>query len=343
MRIAIVNHIEASRRLLRNAVEGHPGWRVVWQTGQAQEAVDLCARDIPDLILMDLLLPGGDGVEAIRDIMRATPCAILVLTASVEESASRVFQALSAGALDAVDTPADASAAALKAFIRKVRTINKLIRPRPHNAQERIPAAASEAGIPMLVAVGASTGGPAALQAMLGQLPADFPGAVVIAQHLDEEFAGGLARWLGENCPLPVAVIKGGERPTAGLVLLAGTNDHLVIQEDGTLAYTAEPQAQPFRPSVDEFFASAALHWPGRILGVLLTGMGQDGARGLLALRRLGHYTLAQDRGSAIVYGMPGAAARFGAAHAQLNPMEIGLELIRLAGLPDIGRRAIKR
>lgn len=197
----------------------------------------------------------------------------------------------------------------------------------------KAPAATSD--LPTLVAIGASAGGPAALSRLLEQLPVGFPAAVIIVQHLNKEYADGMAAWLSSFSRLPVTVAKPGERPKAGSVLLAGTNDHLVLQEDGTLAYTAEPIEQPYRPSVDEFFASVALNWAGPIVGVILTGMGQDGARGLLALRRLGHLTLAQDLESSIVYGMPGTAVRFGAAMAQLNPADIGKELVRILSAPQ--------
>ena len=330
MRIAIVNDLQTIRAFLHHAIQGQPGWQLAWEAHDGEEAVRFCAQDTPDLILMDMIMPGKNGVDATREIMAATPCAILVVTAGIDKNVSLVFEALAAGALDAVDSPMDLSAAGQSGLIAKIQTIAKLINrtQRLRQAVRETPAVAS--GLPTLVAIGASTGGPAALRALLGQLPAEFPAAVVIVQHLDEEFAGGMAEWLSSVSLLPVRVVKAGERPEAGRVLLAGTNDHLVLQEDGTLAYTAEPINQPYRPSVDEFFASVALNWTGPIVGVLLTGMGQDGARGLLALRRLGHRTLAQDQESSIVYGMPGAAARFGAAMAQMNPAEIGKELVRI-------------
>jgi two-component system response regulator WspF len=172
-----------------------------------------------------------------------------------------------------------------------------------------------------LVAIGASAGGPAALTAVLSGLPKGFPAAVVIVQHVDAQFAQGMADWLSRNSALPVRVAKEGDRPTAGTVLLAGTNDHLRFTSSDRVGYTAEPRQQAYRPSVDVFFASVGVHWAGEAVGVLLTGMGRDGAQGLKTLRDKGHYTIAQDQATSTVYGMPKAAASLGAA-VDILPLE---------------------
>jgi two-component system response regulator WspF len=172
-----------------------------------------------------------------------------------------------------------------------------------------------------LVAIGASAGGPAALTAVLSGLPKNFPAAVVIVQHVDERFALGLADWLSRDSALPVRVAKEGDRPTTGVVLLAGTNDHLRFISSERIGYTSEPREQAYRPSVDVFFASVGAHWPGEAVGVVLTGMGRDGAKGLKTLRDKGHYTIAQDQATSTVYGMPKAAASLGAA-VDILPLE---------------------
>jgi chemotaxis response regulator CheB len=327
--------MKSTRTVLCQVVRGHPGWQVAWEAHDGSEAVRLCTQDTPELILMDLIMQDKNGVDTTREIMATTPCAILVVTAGVDKNASLVFEALAAGALDAVDLPMGLTEVGQRGLIAKIQTIAMLIgrTGRYRKSMSKAPIATS--GLPTLVAIGASAGGPAALCRLLEQLPVGFPAAVVIVQHLDKDYADGMAAWLSSVSRLPVTVAKPGERPKVGSVLLAGTNDHLVLQEDGTLAYTKEPTEQPYRPSVDEFFASVALNWAGPIVGVILTGMGHDGARGLLALRRLGHLTFAQDRGSSIVYGMPGTAVRFGAAMAQMNPADIGKELIRIISDPQ--------
>jgi chemotaxis response regulator CheB len=159
------------------------------------------------------------------------------------------------------------------------------------------------------------------LTAVLSGLPKNFPAAVVIVQHVDQRFASGLADWLSRDSAMPVRVAREGDRLAAGSVLLAGTNDHLRFISSERIGYTPEPQEQSYRPSVDVFFFSVAEHWPGEAVGVLLTGMGRDGAQGLKTLRDKGHYTIAQDQATSTVYGMPKAAASLGAA-VDILPLE---------------------
>ena len=181
-----------------------------------------------------------------------------------------------------------------------------------------------------LVAIGASAGGPAALATLLSGIPKDFPAAIVIVQHVDEHFAVGMAEWLSRSSKLPVRVIMEDDRPAPGTVLLAGTNDHLRFKAADRLGYTPEPHDHSYRPSVNVFFDSVARLWPYRVAGVLLTGMGTDGAQGLKALRNRGHYTIAQDKASCAVYGMPKAAAALGAA-VEILPLErIASKLVSL-------------
>jgi chemotaxis response regulator CheB len=166
----------------------------------------------------------------------------------------------------------------------------------------------------ILVGIGASAGGPAALAVVFGGLPKDFSAAVVVVQHVDKRFAAGMAEWLARDSALPVRLAREGDRPAPGTILLAGTEDHLILTGSCRLGYVREPRDYAYRPSVDVFFQSVSKSWRGRAIGVLLTGMGRDGAIGLKALRAKGHYTLAQDRKSSAVYGMPKAAAELQAA-----------------------------
>jgi two-component system response regulator WspF len=167
---------------------------------------------------------------------------------------------------------------------------------------------------PPLVVIGASAGGPGALAELLKGLPAGFSAAIVIVQHLDERFIEGLAHWLAEQSGRPVRLAREGERPEVGVALLAGSGEHLTIRADGRLGYVSEPRDHAYRPSVDVFFQSACDNWPAKVAGVLLTGMGADGAAGLKALRLKGGLTIAQDQATSAVYGMPKAAAAAGAA-----------------------------
>ncbi len=325
MKIGIVNDSPIALEALRRVLALRPNHAVIWAARDGAQAVSLCERETPDLVLMDLIMPGTDGVEATRQIMAATPCAILVVTASVGAHAARVFDAMGYGAIDAVDTPVLGRgdlAESAAAFLHKIDTLLVLLgTPRFIPKSENFSDTGTFTRRERLVAIGASAGGPAALTAVLSGLPKTFPAAVVVVQHVDERFALGLADWLSRDCALPVRVAKEGDRPAAGTVLLAGTNDHLRFISAERIGYTPEPLDQSYRPSVDVFFTSVGAHWPGEVVGVLLTGMGRDGAKGLKTLRDKGHYTIAQDQATSTVYGMPKAAASLGAA-VDILPLE---------------------
>lgn len=334
MRIAIVNDMPMAVEALRRSVAGRPDWTVAWTARDGAEAVAKCAADTPDIILMDLIMPVMNGAEATRRIMRETPCAILVVTATVDGNMSLVFEAMGHGALDAVNTPvlgAGGKPDGAAELQKKIGTISKLVGPGkqpPLAAAKAGCAAAEDGGLPRLIAIGASTGGPAALMSIIRALPAGFPAAIVIIQHVDASFSADLAGWLGAQSPMPVRVAGDGCRPEPGLVWLAGTNDHLVMTPEKTLAYCAEPKENFYRPSVNVFFQSLAANWPARGTAVILTGMGRDGADGLLGLRKAGWLTIAQDKKTSVVFGMPKAAAECGAARKILPLEDIASELI---------------
>jgi two-component system response regulator WspF len=324
VRIAIVNDVRAAGEALRRVVAGLPGHEVAWIAGDGVEAVALAKRDRPDLILMDLLMPHLDGAQATRQIMAAAPCAILIVTATVSGNISLVYEAMGYGALDAVDTPAlgpDGALAGGSPLARKIDLIAKLLGPAADTRRPRPTAAAPTGAAPRLLVIGASTGGPKAVADLVRHLPRDGNLATVVVQHVDVAFAAGLARWLAEQTGHLVDVVVPGRRPVAGTVLLAGTNDHLVLTAAGSLDYRSEPRDIFFRPSVDVFFESIADHWPAPGVAVLLTGMGRDGARGMNRLRSRGWHTIAQDEATSVVWSMPKAAIDLGAAAAVL-PVE---------------------
>jgi len=192
---------------------------------------------------------------------------------------------------------------------------------------------------PPLVAVGASAGGPTALSTLLKGLQPGFAGAVVMVQHLDDRFVAGLAEWLSQQSPLPLRLAQEGEMLRPGTAYLANGGGHLVLRSNARLGYVAEPADHPYRPSIDVFFESVSEHWRGQAAGVLLTGMGADGAKGLKALRSKDRLTIAQDRATSAVYGMPKAAAAAGAA-CEILPLEcIAARLTRAFPLRSIGAR----
>ncbi len=319
MRIAIVNDIGMVTEGLRRIIVEARGHEVAWMARDGAEGVEKCAKEVPDLILMDLVMPVMDGVEATRRIMQETPCPILIVTSSVEANAHMVFAALGAGALDAISTPTLLSKEGMEgreALLAKIVTIDKLTR-RGRN-REDVPTYLRNRDAPtpsgLLLAIGSSSGGPAALAELLRALPANFPAAVVIIQHVDQQFSAELAKWLGQQTSLTVDIARRGEWPQTGKVLVAATNDHLIISPGGKLDYTPVPRDFVYRPSVDVFFESVERNWSKNVIAVLLTGMGRDGSEGMLRLRNAGIHTIAQDQQSCAVYGMPKAAADLNAA-----------------------------
>jgi two-component system, chemotaxis family, response regulator WspF len=322
VRIGIVNERVRETDVLRSAVARTPEHQVVWIAKTGAEAVKQCARETPDLVLMDLFMAGMDGVEATRRIMASTPCAILIVTGSVHAGAARVFEAMGHGALDAVDMPGSQLLDSGAPLLEKISVISRLLGEK--DAARSAPAPSHDAS-PVrqhrLVVIGASAGGPAALAVVLRGIPKEFPAAIVVIQHVDAQFAVGMADWLGRQCVLPVMVAREGERTAVGCVLLAGTSDHLAMKSADRVGYTEEPRQYAYRPSVDVFFQSVSRQWRGDLVGVLLTGMGNDGALGLKALRDRGHHTIAQDQATSAVYGMPKAAAALNAA-VDILPME---------------------
>lgn len=299
--------------VLRRAVVKIPNYKLAWVAYDGAEAVSKCAADTPDLILMDVLMPSMDGVEATRHIMRQSPCAIVMVTASVNRYAAKIFEAMGYGALDAINTPILGD----DGLLNKIATIARLIGKSSH--RRSLPVHHSKS-LPPLIVIGASTGGPQALTSILSQFPQDFPAAVIVVQHIDAQFVQGFAAWLNEQIPMRVQLAIAGSTPQPG-ILLAGTNLHLVMRPDLTLGYDKEPLHCSYRPSVDVFFNSVAKNWTGKGVGALLTGMGGDGAQGLKQLREAGWHTIAQDCKTCVVYGMPKVAVELKAA-VEVLPVE---------------------
>ena len=328
MRIAIVNDLALARAVLRKVVQSVPAYSVAWEAVDGADAVTKAAADRPDVILMDLMMPVMDGAEATRQIMRRSPCPILIVTASLGVNHGKVYEALGAGGLDAVRTPtfgACGEVLGAEPLLKRLARQNLskanftpaggvLVLPPPGKST------VSPAGFPLL-AIGASTGGPDAVSRVLAAIGPCPPAAVVVVQHIGGDFTAGLADWLRDKTGLSVKVASRGERPIAGRVYVAGGDEHLILDPDRRFAYTPEPAAAVFRPNIDVFFESAAANWPDGGVGVLLTGMLRDGARGLLTLRTRGWHTVAQDEATCVVYGMPKAAAELKAA-TEILPLD---------------------
>lgn len=335
-RVGIVNDLRLALEVLRGIVASDPKLEVCWTAADGVEACQRCAEDLPDIVLMDLVMPVMNGAQATREIMAKTPCPVLVVTATVQGNMELVYEAMGYGALDAVVTPTvggQNSQREASTLLRKIDTLLALAR-----SQRSVPApvlAATNAStrrgeeVPALVAIGASTGGPAAVEAILRELPVDFPAAVVVIQHIDHDFVDGLVTWLAGRTKLPVALAQRGDRLQPARVLVSDSSQHLSLLPDGWLTYVDGPSGALYVPSVDVFFESVAQNALPNSSGVLLTGLGRDGAAGLLAMKRAGLQTVAQDRATSVVYGMPGAAAELDAARQILPINEIAPYLIK--------------
>ncbi|MBR8837681.1 MAG: chemotaxis response regulator protein-glutamate methylesterase [Stigonema ocellatum SAG 48.90 = DSM 106950] len=332
MRVAIASDMIMTVETLRRVLMTVPDYQVAWVASDGVQAIAKCVQDTPDLILIDLLMPVMDGVEATRQIMKNSPCAIVILTANVGKNAAKVFEAMGCGALDAVSTPVLGSSSnpeAAQELLAKIATIRKLVGKSTPTTKSTTEIHNPKPQTPKLVVIGSSTGGPNALATILSHLPANFGAAVVIVQHVDAQFTPGLVEWLNQQTPLSVHMAGVGSRMEVGKVLIAATNDHLFLQSNLSLNYTKDPIDYPYRPSVDVFFKSVAQHWKHQGTAVLLTGMGKDGAEGLRILRMKGWHTIAQNQATCVVYGMPKAAVELGAAVESLPIEAIASTLIQ--------------
>jgi two-component system chemotaxis response regulator CheB len=285
-------------------------------------------RLYPDVMLVDLT--GSEAIDAIGRVMAERPVPILALHPGVL-SGGEAFQALASGALDVVDRPGEPGPEFWQMVGRKLMLLAEVRVPRQpqvgHAHKARPPE--NEAPFP-LVAIAASLGGPKALSVVLRMLPKGFPAPVCICQHISEGFTEGLAQWLGSETALHVVEAVDGASMEPGTVYIAPSGGaHLLVRPGGKLALDPSPPVRGFRPSCDMLLSSAAEAFGSRALGVILTGMGRDGARGLKEIRERGGRTIAQDQASCVVYGMPREAVRLGAAEEVLPLAEIGPTLIQ--------------
>lgn len=334
MRIAIVNDTLMSVVALQRIIESDKQHSISWVAENGEDAVKLYKKDKPDLILMDIIMPIMDGVEATREIMDIAPCAILLVTSSVDSNASKVFEAMGAGALDAINTPIFDHSDVItmgEGLLKKINMINKLIT-FDHKKQSSINKNTTNEKpyeTTTLIAIGSSTGGPAALVNTLKNIPTNFPAAFIIVQHIDKQFVEGFVSWLNNQISLPVRIAKNNDKIEVGTVLVSNSEQHLTLTKNQTLSYTSIPEDYPYKPSINVLFDSVAHNRLENSIGILLTGMGKDGANGLLAMKEKGFTTMAQEKSSCVVYGMPKAAVDIDAADLILTPREINTKILQ--------------
>jgi two-component system chemotaxis response regulator CheB len=290
------------------------------------EALEGVQRLHPDVVVVDL--SGPDALKAIQRVMAERPVPVLALHPGVLSGAD-AFQALAFGAVDVVERPTEPGVDFWQTVSRKLMLLAEVRVSRPVQVQRsNVRPSPTEAPYP-LVAIASSLGGPKALSVVLKMLPKDFPAPVCICQHISNGFTEGLTQWLGSETPLRVVEANDGDEMAPGSVYIARSGTHLVVRSKGRLALDPSPPVRGFRPSCDVLLTSAAESFGTRVLGVILTGMGRDGARGLKEIRERGGRTIAQDKASCAVYGMPKEAVRLGAAEEILPLDQIGPTLVQ--------------
>ncbi|MCV4342545.1 protein-glutamate methylesterase/protein-glutamine glutaminase [Pseudomonas capsici] len=329
IRVFIVDDSALVRQVLTNCLASHPGIEVIGQASDPIYAIDKMRRDWPDVIILDVEMPRMDGLTFLRQIMSERPTPTLICSTLTEAGASVSVEALAAGAVGFFTK----ARLGLKQSLEQIsgdliRKIEEAARTRPGAfrppVRTQVPETPPPPATPMfrttdrVVALGCSTGGTQALEFILRQLPRDCPG-IVIVQHMPEKFTADFARRLDSLCQIEVREARHLDRVHSGLALIAPGGLHMQLKRNGA-HYQVEvldgPPVNRHKPSVDVLFRSVARHAGANTLGVIMTGMGDDGARGLLAMRESGAHTVAQDEASCIVFGMPKEAIRMGAAQA---------------------------
>ncbi len=344
IKVLIAEDSPTARALLMHLIDSSPGMRVLAAVGDGEQAVEAAGRLHPDVVLMDVHMPRLDGFEAVRRIMQSQPVPIVMVSGTLTDQVAATFCAIDAGALAFLPHPpgpghpdhaADAAelvnTVRLMSEVRVIRRWAKADRPPvietpPARKGTRRVAAECE-----LVAIGASTGGPPVLRAILSALPRNFPAPILVVQHIATGFVHGLAEWLASSCSLPIRVPAHGDRLMGGAVYLAPDGAHLGVDGSRCVMLSNAPPEHGLRPSVSFLFRSVAGVYGPRAVGVLLTGMGRDGAQELKLMRERGAVTIAQDEESSVIHGMPAEAIRLDAAHIVLSPDGIAAELAAAA------------
>lgn len=338
VRVLLVDDSASVRAVVRRYFSWTDDIVVVGEAADGEAAVEKVLDLSPDVVLMDLMMPGMDGYAATERIMEVRPTPIVVLSSSANRNQMRIaFEAMRRGAVEVLGKPEDTAS-----WRQLADTLPEMVRTaaaaqtqaaRPAKRRARRPPEVESVGRPLRwVGVGASTGGPAALRELLEATPERFPYTLLVVQHITAGFEAGLADWLNREFPFDVRLASDGEEPPPGVVRLAPGGAHLRLEPGGVLRldHASGPRGGHL-PAADVLLSSIAESHAGTSAGVVLTGMGSDGADGLAALRAAGGVTIAQDEATSVVYGMPRVAIERGAAEIELSPGQIGRYL---AGVP---------
>jgi two-component system, chemotaxis family, protein-glutamate methylesterase/glutaminase len=362
IRVLLADDSQVARELMTHLLNGDPQLTVIAAVNDGVEAVKAARALRPDVITMDIHMPGLDGFAASREIMETCPTRIVMITASIDpREVAATFRALEAGALAVVAKPGpvgrpefEANCEELLRTVKVMSGVHVIKRwPSARAAATDLPATelpATGGGMTLkspapagavspirqdlrVVAIGASTGGPMALKSLLANLPAGFPLPILIVQHISDGFDQGFIDWLGSATGFPVQRAIHGSKMQPGVAYVAPAGTHMTVGLAGTIELVAGPPEHGLRPSVARLFRSVDAAYGAAAAGVLLTGMGRDGALELQRMRRSGALTIAQDRESSVIFGMPAAAIKLGAAAHVLPPEGIAELLGSLFGL----------
>jgi two-component system chemotaxis response regulator CheB len=350
-RVLVVDDSALMRKLIPLILERDPEIEVVGTAMDGAFALRKIAELQPDVVTLDLEMPRMDGIETLRMIMRSAPLPVIVFSTHSKEGAYSTFKALALGAIDFVAKPRDAAAGHLDPIAFEL--IEKIkVAKRASGAKKKIPALDAEPPKPAkrkscavippnrIIAIGISTGGPNALQYLLSQIPADLPVSFVVVQHMPEGFTDMFARRLDECCALDVQEAKSGDLLIAGRVLICPGNRHMMVRRmpRGEMVVLSDtPPINGHRPSVDVLFHSVAQEFGLTAVGILMTGMGEDGAEGLGAIKAAGGMTIAQSEDTCVVSGMPRAAILKGYANKILPLEQLGSYLVSQHGNQPAG------
>ncbi|MBF0213816.1 MAG: chemotaxis-specific protein-glutamate methyltransferase CheB [Magnetococcales bacterium] len=346
IRVMIVDDSLLVRQMLRFMLEEAEGIEVIAEASNGRQAVELVRTIKPDLVTMDLEMPVMGGLAAIEAIMCAKAVPILVVSSL--SNARVAMEAMELGALDVVAKP-DASPEAAAQLIAKVRLLSgvtvvtrmRSLRTTTHPdtlpSPLTLPDSPELPGFPRVFAIASSMGGPQALTRILPALPAHFPCPVVIAQHISDGFAHGIVEWLGSLCALPVRLATDGAPLQPGVILISPSEVHFTVSSQRRVALVPRVPGDIYRPSCDRLLQSVAEVFGARAIGIILPGMGSDGAAGMVRIHDKGGVTLAQDEASSLMFGMNQVAIRTGKIQRVLPVESIAAEMIRLANAPVSG------